>query len=69
MKRYLWAMGFLLLALGARGRAKSNLPAWALGPIARPANARPAIKPNPGLDFDGPIKGGPVAWELSASLN
>ena len=59
----------LLLSALPQAAAQDDLPAWAIGPFARPDGAEPVIKPNPETTFDDPIRGEPVNWEILHTFN
>lgn len=46
-----------------------TLPAWAVGPFTRPAEAGPVITPDPRSTFQDPITHLPVHWEALHTFN
>ena len=49
--------------------SRANIPAWVIGPFARPASGNPVISPNPASTFHDPILKKPVQWEALHTFN
>lgn len=54
---------------GDTAEVAQSLPAWAIGPFARPAGARPVIEPNPASRFYCPMRNTQVRWEALHTFN
>lgn len=58
-----------LFATSFAAIAQNDLPQWALGPFARPANVNPIIAPNPKSVFVDPMSKKQIAWEANDVFN
>ena len=64
MKKILLLCSFVALTLTV-----SALEDWEMGPLVRPANSQPVIKPNPDSKFLCPIRKEEVSWEAFHTFN
>ncbi|HTJ01012.1 MAG TPA: glycoside hydrolase family 130 protein [Dongiaceae bacterium] len=59
----------LVLAAAGLSAQPGNLPDWGLGPLIRPAEVNPVIRPDTNSVFYCPMRGQPVHWEALHTFN
>ena len=66
MKKFLCIFS---IAIFLASPALAQIPAWGLGPFARPEGVNPVIAPNTNSLFECPVSGMPVRWEALHTFN